>query len=194
MTDKCLVAGLPAGGQKSLVICPQGIPATYQEQAALLAGRVRAVLAVSPGAMFGPDMRCPEAVMDLVADDPALAGNVTGLGRAHGGLAIDANGYTGYGLTIAVASAIAARTPPPRSATVQGFGAVGIPIAQALADLGVEIRGVSTVDGAIIAGVGGRPAGRDERRLGGRPAAAAAATLARSRASPRPGRAARTAR
>jgi len=154
MTLKCLASRLPADGQKSLIICPQGIPKTNHERAAILAEHFRVVIAEDAGVIFGPDMNNPEAVMDLVAQDEDLLDHVTGLSESNGGIAIDKNGYTAYGLWYAVDTARARTARPLESATIQGWGAVGANAGRLLHTHGIAVVGASTCRGAITASNG----------------------------------------
>ncbi len=150
MSEKCLAAMIPGDGQKSIIRCPGGVPTSTADRAAILAAHIRDVIRVAPGSVFGPDMNNPEAVVDLVGEAPDLRQHVTGMSEAHGGFGIDRNGYTAGGLADAIGFVVKAR-PTLRSATIQGFGAVGAHTARRLASLGLVVRAISTERGAIVA-------------------------------------------
>ncbi|MDP2315851.1 MAG: Glu/Leu/Phe/Val dehydrogenase dimerization domain-containing protein [Pseudomonadota bacterium] len=145
MTRKCAAAGLPADGQKTVVMAPAGPPAERADRVALLAAHERFVRTVDPGVIFGPDMNVDEAIQDDLDAIPELAGHVTGLSAGNGGLGIDDTGYTAYGLNVALGTLARA----PATATVQGFGAVGGHLAVLLVAQGVKIVGVSNVLGTL---------------------------------------------
>lgn len=152
MTGKCMAADIPCDGQKSLIVCPGGLPSSIEARAALVAEHISLVAQIDPDVIFGPDMNVSEEVLDHVAEDFTLRKHLTGLTRRWGGLEIDKDGYTGTGLVHAI-DVVRMRRPdlPVDSAIIQGFGAVGAYAARELARLGVVVRGVSTVEGAILA-------------------------------------------
>ncbi|MFT5679911.1 MAG: glutamate dehydrogenase (NAD(P)+) [Myxococcota bacterium] len=129
MSSKNPGAGIPASGQKSVVIW-QDMPSGAQDKASLLAEHYRVVLTAEPGALFGPDMNIGEDVQDALSAMPGLLDHVTGLSYAAGGLAIDSTGYTGRALVGALSGW--SGTDGLRSAAIQGFGAVGAWAASAL--------------------------------------------------------------
>lgn len=122
MAEKNPGAGIPASGQKSVVLWP-GAPQGVEERALVLAAHHRAVLAVEAGAIFGPDMGVGEAEQDALASRPDLLHHIAGLSREAGGVSIDRFGYTGRALVSAL------HAWPGISgcdtAAIQGFGAVG---------------------------------------------------------------------
>lgn len=155
MTWKCAAAYIPADGEKSVITCPDGIPATLEERATVLGAHLAAVAELDPGVIFGPDMNNPEAVLDRIAAGKILLDHITGLTEAQGGFSIDKRGYTAHGVAAAIRAAVEARGLELKTASVQGFGAVGAHTARILNDRGVDVVAVSTVRGALIAESGG---------------------------------------
>jgi glutamate dehydrogenase/leucine dehydrogenase len=152
MTDKNMAADLPCNGQKSLVVCPGGLPPTQRERAEILADHIRAVRVERPGVIFGPDMNTSEDVLDLIATDPELRNHLAGCTELWGGLSIDKEGYTGAGLFAAID--VARRERPDlrlQTASIQGFGAVGAHAGRLLERAGIAVVGLSTAQGAAIA-------------------------------------------
>jgi glutamate dehydrogenase/leucine dehydrogenase len=156
MTDKCAAAHLPADGEKTLVVCPEGVPPSIEERARVLAEHVEILRRIDPGVIVGPDMNVPEAVQDRVSRVSGLLDHVTGLSEAGGGLGIDAHGYTAKGLAVALAELTDAGVLAPGRVSIQGFGAVGAHLARALAEAGWSIVAVSDIGGAWVAEAGGR--------------------------------------
>ncbi len=159
MTWKCAAAGLPADGEKSVISCPAGLPATTAERAAILAEHARAVRDVDDGVIFGPDMNNGEEVMSLVSEQADLLDHMTGLAGSHGGLSIDTRGYTAIGLAAGIRAARRLLDEPLHTASIQGFGAVGAHCGRLLYESGVAVRGASAVQGALIADDGALPVG-----------------------------------
>jgi glutamate dehydrogenase (NAD(P)+) len=154
MADKCAAARVPVDGQKTLVICPHGVPASPAERAAVLAEHIRRVVAKDPRGIFGPDMACGNEVLDLLADDPSVAPHITGLSETHGGLGINRHAFTARGVVHAFASITKNANDRVGSATVQGFGMVGAPVAKALWRRGIVVRAVSNVTGTLVSTLG----------------------------------------
>ncbi|MFO0832292.1 MAG: Glu/Leu/Phe/Val dehydrogenase dimerization domain-containing protein [Phycisphaerales bacterium] len=143
MTVKCLAAEIPAGGQKSVLVVPAGVPSIH-ERAALLASHIDFVRSRYPGAIFGPDMNNPEAVLDQVARSrPDLVVHLAGLSRECNGLSIDANGYTAQGLVQSIRVWQEVAHQRFDTACIQGFGAVGAHAARLLHGIGMRVRAVS---------------------------------------------------
>ena len=157
MTWKCAAAGLPADGEKSVISCPDGLPATVEQRAEVLAAHARQVRDVDAGVIFGPDMNNGEDVMSLVSEHDDLRDHMTGLSGDHGGLSIDTRGYTAFGLIAAAKAARLLRSEPLHTASIQGFGAVGAHSGKLLYDMGVAIRAVSAAHGALVADDGALP-------------------------------------
>jgi|GEM_PF-2688050 len=121
MASKAPAAGIPASGQKTVVLWPDA-PDDAASKAGLLAAHYREVLREEPGAIFGPDMNVGEEVQDLLADRPSLLDHLTGLSVGRG-LGIDTMGYTGRALVSALDAWPGAKLC--QTIGVQGFGAVG---------------------------------------------------------------------
>lgn len=153
MTVKCAAAHLPADGEKSLVVVGGPLP-RHEERVRLLAEHLQEVRRADPGVIFGPDMNNGEAVMDGLARSEGLLDHVTGLSDAEGGISIDTHGFTAVGLDEGVAVWCEVTGAQPRTATIQGFGAVGAHMGRLLAERGIAIPAVSykggtfTTDGA----------------------------------------------
>src|SRR5688572_1652130 len=98
MADKCAAARVPLDGQKTLIVCPDGIPVHPAERAALLAEHIRRATADDARGIFGPDMGCGSEVLDLLSGDPVVGGHVTGLSETHFGLDINRHAFTARGL------------------------------------------------------------------------------------------------
>jgi glutamate dehydrogenase (NAD(P)+) len=159
MTEKCAASGLQVDGLKCLVICPDGEPEGADEKASILSEHIRAVIAEDVGAVFGPDMGCPEEVLSRVAEQGGLLSHVTGLTAEWGGLEIDKRGYTALGLVHAIGEATRVMYRP-LTYSIQGFGAVGAHAANLISDGGGIVRAVSNVNGVLAA-----DEGLDIRRL-----------------------------
>lgn len=151
MTEKCLAACIPADGQKTLIVFPEGIPQSMAVRAAILSEHIRQVAAIDPGVIFGPDMNNPEGVLDLVFKERALQQHVTGLSEESGGLGIDKNGYTALGIWHSIKQAHKLNRLQLRSATIQGFGAVGAHLAQMISGTCLAIHAVSNIFGMLAA-------------------------------------------
>ena len=154
MADKCAAAHVPVDGQKTLVVCPDGVPAAAAEKAALLADHIERLTATDARGIFGPDMACGNDVLDLLANDPVVGGHVTGLSEAYFGLDINRHAFTARGAVHALDCITSDGVTSVGSATVQGFGMVGAPIALALWHRGIVVRAVSNVTGTVINNVG----------------------------------------
>jgi glutamate dehydrogenase (NAD(P)+) len=150
MTEKCLLCEIPADGQKTVVSCPEGVPATKEEKAEILIEHIRAVAAEDEGVIFGPDIAVGEDVQDIIASEDDLRDHITGLSTDGGGLGIDTNGYTSRGLADAIERAIQSYVPRQLLATVQGYGAVGAHVTLPLSRMGVRIMAVSNQYGTLV--------------------------------------------
>jgi glutamate dehydrogenase (NAD(P)+) len=115
-------AGIPANGQKSVVVWPDA-PDNDHMKAELLSAHYREVLKFEPGAIFGPDMAVGEHVQDAVAASPDLTDHIAGNSRAGFGVAIDETGWTGRALVLGLGAWEG--TASLQTAAIQGFGAVG---------------------------------------------------------------------
>lgn len=147
MTEKAEIAEVPIDGLKCLIECPDGIPSSPASRAALIAEHLDYARQVDPGVIFGPDMLAPEAVLSLVAADNRLAKHVTGLSRLHGGIDIDGNGLTAFGVREAIE--VCREQDGAGDANIQGFGAVGAELACLLADDGYRITTLCNSQGLI---------------------------------------------
>lgn len=154
MTEKCSLAEIPADGQKTIVICPNGLPVSDEAKAEIIAEHIRAVIAVDPGCIFGPDMNVSEAVLDIVARQRDLLDHVTGLTEECGGLSIDQNGYTAFGIAQSINFFCEKIKLKQRRITIQGFGAVGAHLGRLLDSENSQLVAVSTVKGVLIATTG----------------------------------------
>jgi glutamate dehydrogenase/leucine dehydrogenase len=154
MAQKCAAARVPIGGQKTLIVCPDGVPATAESRAEILADHIRQVIEMDDGGVFGPDMGCGADVLDLLASEQVVGPHITGLSEARGGLDINARAFTARGAVHALDCFARLRGTHLRSATVQGFGMVGAPIALGLADRAIAVRAVSNRTGALISADG----------------------------------------
>jgi len=150
MTEKCMAAMIPADGQKSVVVTTPEVMENAGLKVAILAEHERAVVAVDPGVIFGPDMAVPEQIQDALSRQDGLADHVTGLSAQNRGLSIDDNGYTGIGVAEAVRT-VYGDTLAGRTVSIQGFGAVGAHTARLLAKAGARVVAVSNARGALVA-------------------------------------------
>jgi glutamate dehydrogenase (NAD(P)+) len=150
MADKCAASQVPVGGQKTLVICPSGVPSDVDHRAEILASHIREIAASNDGGIFGPDMACGSDVLDRIATMPDVGSRVTGLSDAYFGLDINRRAFTARGVVHAFDCLTRLRETPAASVTIQGFGMVGAPIALALAQRGVKVHAVSNRNGALI--------------------------------------------
>jgi glutamate dehydrogenase/leucine dehydrogenase len=99
-------------------------------------------------------MGCGTDVLDLLASDRVVGAHVTGLSEARCGLHINRRAFTARGVVHALDCFARLRGTHPRSATVQGFGMVGAPIALGLANRAIAVRAVSNQTGALISADG----------------------------------------
>jgi glutamate dehydrogenase/leucine dehydrogenase len=149
MTDKCMAAMIPADGQKTVVVTTPDVMADDRKKIAILAEHERAVAAIDPGVIFGPDMAVGEAIQDALSRQDGLLDHVTGLSSINRGLSIDHNGYTGIGVAEAVHT-IYGDDLAGRTVSIQGFGAVGAHTARLLAQAGARIVAVSNALGVLV--------------------------------------------
>ena len=122
MASKNPGAGIPANGQKSVVVWPDA-PSSDHGRAELLAAHYREVLKFEPGAIFGPDMAVGEHVQDIISSHADLTDHIAGNSTAGFGVAIDETGWTGRALVLGLGAWEG--TADLRTAAIQGFGAVG---------------------------------------------------------------------
>lgn len=151
MTPKNAVSDIPAGGQKSVVITPLGIP-SEERRSKILADHMKIVVAEHPGAIFGPDMNNPEIILDTISrTHPTLLRHLAGLSESCNGLSIDGRGYTAIGLAHAIRVWERESGIRLRTATIQGFGAVGAHVANILHEQGVAVRSIANQHGCATA-------------------------------------------
>ena len=151
MTEKSLAAMIPADGQKSVLVTSPKVLGDEDRKTRILAEHIRAVAAIDPGVIFGPDMSVPEEIQNRVSATDGLLDHVTGLSVQYGGLSIDHRGYTAEGLVEAVRTCVPKGRLRRMTATIQGFGAVGAHAGRLLDALGVRVRAVSNARGLISA-------------------------------------------
>lgn len=148
MREKCLSAMVPVDGCKTLVITPNGIP-DEDRRAKLLAQHIERCTPIDRGIIFGPDMGSPELVMGKILENLNMKyENVTGLPKEYGGLDIDVNGFTAYGMFHAIRRVY--KNQLDKTVTIQGFGAVGSKLAGMLSSAGFKIKAVSNVMGCLV--------------------------------------------
>jgi len=140
MSAKNPGAGIPASGQKSVVVWPDA-PASADDKAALLARHYRDVLKFEPGAIFGPDMAVGEDVQDSVALKHDLVDHIAGNSHDGHGVSIDETGWTGRALVLGLGAWDG--TANLQTAAIQGFGAVGAWAARHLAKTQPHIKVVA---------------------------------------------------
>lgn len=140
MAKKNPAAGIPATGQKTVVIWPD-VPNGAEDKARLLAAHYEKVLEWESGAIFGPDMNVGEDVQDILSMKASLHDHVTGLSLRAGGVSIDGTGYTGRALVSALGAW--SGVDSCRSAAIQGFGSVGAWAAKTLIERYPHIRVVA---------------------------------------------------
>ncbi|MDB4949272.1 MAG: glutamate dehydrogenase [Gemmatimonadetes bacterium] len=150
MTEKCLAASIPADGQKSVIVADKSVIDDEDLKVDILREHIRAVIAVDPGAIFGPDINVPEGVQDRLAAESDLLDHVTGLSTHARGLSIDTNGYTAEGVVRSIRGALGESIAGAR-VSVQGFGAVGAHSARLLGAAGARLYAASNVSGALVA-------------------------------------------
>jgi glutamate dehydrogenase/leucine dehydrogenase len=158
MTVKCAAAHLPADGEKSLVVMGGPLP-DHDTRVRLLAEHLREVKAADPGVIFGPDMNNGEAVMDGLARTEGLLDHATGLSDAEGGISIDTYGFTAVGLDEGIAVVQETTDLELKTATIQGYGAVGAHMGRLLADRNIAVPAVNYKGGTFITD---DPAGLDQ--------------------------------
>ncbi|SDG97770.1 Glu/Leu/Phe/Val family dehydrogenase [Nonomuraea jiangxiensis] len=155
MTWKCALVGIPYGGAKGgVAVDPAGL--TVRELERLTRRYVNEILP-----LIGPEKDIPAA--DVGTDERTMAWvrdayklnsgySVSGEPMAPDGSSGRADS-TARGVQIAVLSALG-RAPAGTTVAVQGFGKVGAPVAQHLAEAGCKVVAVSDATGAVHAGGG----------------------------------------
>jgi len=154
MTFKNAAADIRHGGGKGGIIADPKAENKYE----LLRAYAKAIEPITDY-IPAPDMGTDECCMAVVYDEIRRA---IGLPRELGGIPLDELGVTGYGVSLATELAAKFANIKLRDATVsiQGFGAVGSGTARFLAEKGVKITAISTMEGAIY-----NPNGLDVKKL-----------------------------
>jgi glutamate dehydrogenase/leucine dehydrogenase len=154
MTLKNAAAGLPHGGGKAGIAAD---PATA-DRPRLVRAFARAIRDLTEY-IPGPDMGTDESCMAWIHDE---IGRSVGLPRVLGGIPLDQIGATGYGLAqcAEVAAEFAGLKLDGARLAVEGFGNVGRPAAQFLAERGVRLVAASDRGGTVV-----QPEGFDIDRL-----------------------------
>ncbi|MFI6389701.1 Glu/Leu/Phe/Val dehydrogenase [Nonomuraea sp. NPDC050540] len=154
MTWKCALVGIPYGGAKGGVsVDPAAL--TTRELERLTRRYVNEILPLIgpekdiPAPDVGTDEQTMAWIMDTYSVNAgySVPGVVTGKPMTLGG-SLGRAGATSRGVQIAALAALG-RSPEGVSVAVQGFGKVGAPAAQYLADVGCKVVAVSDVRGAI---------------------------------------------
>lgn len=148
MSDKCLACSIPLDGLKTLVVSPGGT-LSDGEKAFLLSTHILNCNEIQDGLIFGPDMGSPETVMDKTLELLHWSyDNITGLSKKFGGLDIDKNGFTAYGVKASM-NFLSSRVDGFRVA-IQGYGEVGSALANLLFHQKYKIIAASNVNGVLM--------------------------------------------
>lgn len=149
MTWKWAAVDLYHGGAKAGIL---GDPQSPDKEGILRAFARALKNEVPSEYVFGLDMGLTETDAAIIADEIGDRGATVGLPRALGGLPYDQLGVTGYGVAEATDAAAQHLGFPLAGARVaiQGFGAVGYAAAQRLVELGAQVVGVATAQGALL--------------------------------------------
>jgi glutamate dehydrogenase (NAD(P)+) len=156
MTWKCALVGIPYGGAKGAVAVDPAL-LTTRELERLTRRYVNEILPLIgpekdiPAPDVGTDEQTMAWIMDTysVSAGYSVPGVVTGKPMTLGG-SLGRGDATSRGVQIAALSALG-RSPEGVTVAVQGFGKVGAPAAQFLADAGCKVVAVSDVTGAVYA-------------------------------------------
>ncbi|MEV4356884.1 Glu/Leu/Phe/Val dehydrogenase [Nonomuraea sp. NPDC049625] len=156
MTWKCALVGIPYGGAKGgVAVDPSTL--TERERERMTRRYVNEVMPLIgpeqdiPAPDVGTDAQTMAWIMDTYSVHTGfpVPGVVTGkpktLGGSHGRMSA-----TSRGVQIAALAALG-RSPAGSTVAVQGFGKVGGPAAQFLADAGCKVVAVSDATGAVYA-------------------------------------------
>lgn len=143
MTLKNAAAGLPHGGGKAGIMADP----RSSDKARLIRSFARSIREIT-SYIPGPDMGTDESCMGWILDE---IGRSVGLPRVLGGIPLDELGATGFGLarSAEVAADFCQMKLQGARLAVEGFGNVGRPAAQRLAELGVKLVAASDSKGAI---------------------------------------------
>jgi glutamate dehydrogenase (NAD(P)+) len=159
MTWKCALVGIPYGGAKGgVAVDPAGL--TTRELERMTRRYVNEILPLIgpekdiPAPDVGTDEQTMAWIMDTYSVNTgySVPGVVTGKPMTLGG-SLGRTGSTARGVQIATLAALG-RSPEGVTVAVQGFGKVGAPAAQYLADAGCKVVAVSDATGAVYAGAG----------------------------------------
>ena len=145
MTLKNAAAGLPHGGGKAGIRTAGPLDvATKERVIRAFAQAIRHLDEYVPG----PDMGTDETSMAWIRDE---IGRAVGLPEVLGGIPLDVIGATGYGLAVCAEALVAADRLTLRGArvAVQGFGAVGRPIARHLSERGATVVAIADRSGTV---------------------------------------------
>ena len=135
MSYKNAMAGLPAGGGKSVILKPEGA----FDRRALFEAFGRAVASLNGQYITAEDVGASVADMEVVATQTRYVVGLPPKGQKAGG---DPSPWTALGVFEAMKQAIEARLNLPMdqaSVAVQGLGAVGMPLAVLLHEAGVKL-------------------------------------------------------
>ncbi len=146
MTFKNAAAGLPHGGEKSVIVGDPKMPLPQKEQVIrAFACAIRGLTDYIPGPDMGTDERC----MGWIADE---IGRAVGLPPAIGGIPLDEIGATGFGVStcIAVVAKYCNLAIRGSRVVVQGFGAARKHAARFLAAQGAVLIGVADSQGTLF--------------------------------------------
>ncbi|MBN6052986.1 Glu/Leu/Phe/Val dehydrogenase [Nonomuraea sp. RK-328] len=156
MTWKCALVGIPYGGAKGgVAVDPRAL--TSRELERLTRRYVNEILPLIgpekdiPAPDVGTDEQTMAWIMDTYSVNTgySVPGVVTGKPMTLGG-SLGRAGATSRGVQIAALAALG-RSPEGVTVAVQGFGKVGAPAAQYLADEGCVVVAVSDATGAVHA-------------------------------------------
>ncbi|GAA3531796.1 Glu/Leu/Phe/Val dehydrogenase [Nonomuraea rosea] len=159
MTWKCALVGIPYGGAKGgVAVDPAGL--TTRELERMTRRYVNEILPLIgpekdiPAPDVGTDEQTMAWIMDTYSVNTgySVPGVVTGKPTTLGG-SLGRTGATARGVQITTLAALG-RSPEGVTVAVQGFGKVGAPAAQYLADAGCKVVAVSDATGAVYAGAG----------------------------------------
>ena len=164
MTWKCALIGVPFGGGKSGIVADPETLSPYDKETLVRSFTRNAQRHIHPLVYVpAPDMGTNDRDMGHIKDTityslgqattqgcyvtgkPVILGGIPGRREATG---------RGVAITTAAAMAVQGRYLAGATAIVQGFGNVGAVAAQALAERGVKIVGVSDVHGALYSEAG----------------------------------------
>lgn len=159
MTWKCALVGIPYGGAKGgVAVDPTTL--TTRELERMTRRYVNEILPLIgpekdiPAPDVGTDEQTMAWIMDTYSVNTgySVPGVVTGKPTTLGG-SLGRSGATSRGVQIAALAALG-RSPEGVTVAVQGFGKVGAPAAQYLADAGCTVVAVSDLSGGVYSARG----------------------------------------